>query len=76
MNRDIKWKIHYDEVWEFVNKNHRSPSRHHLEEKKMLNWLKYNRKMLNRDALSDGNKEEFLKLKSFISSFNRVNQYK
>ncbi len=41
----------------------------------MLNWLKYNRKLLNRDALSPERKEEILKLKALISSFNRVNQY-
>ena len=41
----------------------------------MLNWLKYNRKMLNKDQLSPEHKELILRLKAFISSFNRVNQY-
>ena len=75
MNRDLSWKKNYDEVWEFVSKNHRGPSRHHIEERKMLNWLKYNRKLLNRDTISDSKKEDILRLKALISSFNRVNQY-
>lgn len=75
MTRDQRWLMRYNEVWDFVDKNHRGPTRHHQEEKDMLNWLKYNRKLLNRDALSPEKKEAILKLKAFISSFNRVNQY-
>ncbi len=75
MKREEQWKEKYDNLWKFVSENHRGPSRHRIEEKDMLNWLKYNRKLLNRDALSPEKKEAILKLKALISSFNRVNQY-
>ena len=51
MKREIKWKNNYDALWAFISDNHRGPTRHHIEEKQMLNWLKYNRKMLNKDQL-------------------------
>lgn len=75
MKREEQWKEKYDNLWNFCQENHRGPSRHRIEEKDMLNWLKYNRKLLNRDALSPEKKEAILKLKALISSFNRVNQY-
>lgn len=75
MKREEQWKEKYDNLWKFVSENHRGPSRHRIEEKDMLNWLKYNRKLLNRDALSPEKEEAILKLKALISSFNRVNQY-
>ena len=75
MKREFTWKKNYEALWTFVSDNHRGPTRHHLEEKQMLNWLKYNRKMLNKDQLSPEHKELILRLKAFISSFNRVTQY-
>lgn len=75
MKRETAWKKNYEELWAFVSDNHRGPTRHHIEEMHMLNWLKYNRKMLNKEKLSPERKELILRLKALISSFNRVNQY-
>ena len=44
MTQDEGWMIKYKEVVEFINTNHRNPSRHRIEEHDMLNWLKANRK--------------------------------
>ncbi|MBO2525290.1 MAG: hypothetical protein CW341_06285 [Bacteroidetes bacterium] len=46
MNQDERWIKQYDDVMEFLAKNHRNPSRHRLEEHDMLNWVKHNRKLL------------------------------
>ena len=75
MKRETAWKKNYEALWAFVSDNHRGPTRHHIEEMHMLNWLKYNRKMLNKEKLSPERKELSLRLKALISSFNRVNQY-
>lgn len=75
MKRDESWNKTYNELWQFVTDHHRGPTRHHLEEKRMLNWLKYNRKLLNKDELSPEKKLLIERLKALISSFNRVNQY-
>lgn len=37
----------YNDAMEFMELNHRNPSRHRLEEHDVLNWLKANRKALN-----------------------------
>ena len=47
MTQDEKWQAKYNEVVEFINTNHRNPSKHRIEEHNMLNWLKANRKLLN-----------------------------
>ena len=44
MTQDERWMIHYNEVKEFIEREHRNPSKHRLEEHDMLNWLKANRK--------------------------------
>ena len=42
MTQEERWQIQYDEVVEFIESNHRNPSRHRLEEHDMLNWVKAN----------------------------------
>lgn len=40
MDQDTRWLIRYNEVKEFIEREHRNPSRHRIEEHDMLNWLK------------------------------------
>lgn len=47
MKQETRWLIRYKEVMAFIEKEHRNPSRHRIEEHDMLNWLKANRKALN-----------------------------
>ena len=44
MDQETRWLTRYNEVVEFIEANHRNPSRHRIEEHDMLNWLKANRK--------------------------------
>ena len=53
MTQDERWMIKYKEVVEFIETNHRNPSRHRIEDHDMLNWLKANRKLMNADALKE-----------------------
>lgn len=75
-NREESWNYMFDQIWEFAQKNHRGPTRHHIEEHRLLNWLKYNRKKRNSGAMSPTRAEKFKKLTDLISSFQRVNQFK
>lgn len=43
MNQDERWVVRYNEVKNFIEREHRNPSRHRLEDHDMLNWLKVNR---------------------------------
>ena len=47
MDQETRWLTKYKEVVDFVEANHRNPSRHRIEEHDMLNWVKANRKRMN-----------------------------
>ncbi len=75
MTQDERWQAKYNEVMEFIETNHRNPSRHRLEEHDMLNWLKANRKKMNAGELKEERVELFKKLLELGEMFKRVNQY-
>jgi len=37
MKQEESWQKHYDEIMLFMEQNHRCPSRHRLEDHRMLN---------------------------------------
>jgi len=51
MTQEERWNLRYKEVVDFVETNHRNPSRHRIEEHDMLNWVKANRKVMNAGKL-------------------------
>ena len=75
MNQDTRWLTKYNEVMEFMETNHRNPSRHRLEEHNMLNWLKATRKKMNAGELKEERVELFQKLLEMGERYKRVNQY-
>ena len=40
MTQEERWLSRYNEVVDFINANHRNPSKHRIEEHDMLNWLR------------------------------------
>lgn len=75
MTQDEKWLLRYIEVMEFIEANHRNPSRHRIEEHDYLNWLKANRKALNAGKMKPEREEMFRKLLELAERFRRKNQY-
>lgn len=67
--------VKYKEVVDFIQTNHRNPSRHRIEEHDMLNWLKATRKKMNAGELKEDRVELFKKLLELIERYKRVNQY-
>ena len=51
MTQAEKWLYKYKEVVAFIEREHRNPSKHRIEEHDMLNWLKANRKLMNRGEM-------------------------
>ena len=66
MTQDERWQIRYQEVIGFIEKNHRNPSKHRLEEHDMLNWMKANRKQMNAGTLRHNRIEQFNKLLALV----------
>lgn len=75
MTQDERWLAKYDEVKDFIEKNHRNPSRHNIEDHLALNWIKHNRKLMNAGALKPERIERFNELLGLMAACRRVNQY-
>lgn len=75
MDQDTRWLNKYKEVMNFMETNHRNPSRHRLEEHDMLNWMNATRKKMNAGELKEDRVELFQKLLEMGERYKRVNQY-
>ena len=75
MDQETRWLIRYNEVVEFIQTNHRNPSRHRIEEHDMLNWLKANRKAMNAGKMRPERVEAFGRLMALMEEYKRKNQY-
>ncbi len=75
MTQDERWNVRYQEVRTFIEREHRNPSKHRIEEHDMLNWLKANRKALNAGKLKEERVEKFRKLLEITEQYKRKNQY-
>jgi hypothetical protein len=75
MTQDERWLTRYNEVVEFVETNHRNPSRHRIEEHDMLNWVKANRKAINAGKMKEERVVKFKELLTLVEEIKRVNQY-
>ena len=75
MTQDERWLIRYNEVVDFINTNHRNPSKYVAEDRDMLNWLKANRKALNAGKMKPERVEKFKELLALTEQYRRKNQY-
>lgn len=48
MTQEEHWQTMFDAYMKFMKDNKRCPSKYKAEERKLVNWLKYNRKMRNK----------------------------
>lgn len=75
MDQDTRWLTKYNEVMDFMETNHRNPSRHRIEEHDMLNWVKANGKKMNVGEMKAERVEMFQKLMETRERYKRVNQF-
>ena len=75
MTQDEKWFAKYNKVVEFIETNKRNPSKHRIEEHLMLNFIKHNRKLLNKGEMKPERVEKFIELLATIEEYKRKNQY-
>ena len=75
MTQDERWQTKYQEVVDFIETNHRNPSKHRIEEHDLLNWLKANRKILNAGKMKTDRVAPFNKLLTLMEQYRRKNQY-
>ena len=75
MKQEDRWIAKYNDVVEFIDTNHRNPSKHRIEEHDMLNWLKANRKAMNAGKMKPERVEKFRKLLEMTEKYKRKNQW-
>ena len=75
MTQEEKWNQRYQEGLDFIETNHRNPSRHRIEEHDHLNWLKANRKVMNAGRMKPERVEKFRKLLELTEKYKRKNQW-
>ena len=75
MDQETRWPTRYNEVKEFIEREHRNPSKHRIEEHDMLNWLKANRKAMNKGEMKPERAEKFKELLALVEENKRKNQY-
>ena len=75
MTQDERWQIRYQEVIDFIEKNHRNPSKHYDEERNMHTFVKHCKKQLNAGQLKEDRLERFNKLLELVEKYKHVNQY-
>ena len=75
MTQDEKCQARYNEVKGFIEREHRNPSKHRIEEHDMLNWLKASRKKMNAGELKEERLAKFRELLTLVEENKRKNQY-
>ena len=75
MTQDERWNIRYEEVKNFIETNHRNPSKYNPEEMLMVHFLKRGRKLMNAGELQEPRLGMFKDLLALCELYKRKNQY-
>lgn len=75
MTQDERWMTRYKEVVNFIETNHRNPSKYVPEEKLMVHFLKRGRKLMNAGKLTEPRLSMFKELMELSEKYKRKNQY-
>lgn len=75
MDQETRWMTKYNEVKNFIETNHRNPSKYYPEEKLMVHFLKRNRKLMNAGELKPNRLVMFNELLELTEKYKHVNQW-
>ncbi len=75
MTQEERWIERYNEVMEFIEREHRNPSKYDLEVRHLYTWVKHQRKVLNAGKMKEIRVKKFEKLQELAEQYRHVNQY-
>ena len=75
MTQDERWIANWKEVMDFMETNHRRPSKYIDEERGLRNWWKHQQKLLNAGAMNGDRVEKFRELLALGEKYKRINQW-
>lgn len=76
MTQEERWIARYKEVVNFIEANHRNPSKYAPDEKLMVHFLKRGRKLMNAGELKEPRLTMFKELMVLSEKYRHVNQFK
>ena len=75
MTQEERWLTRYNEVKEFIEREHRNPSKYNPEERLMIHFLKRGRKLMNANELQEPRLSLFKELLELSEQNKHKNQY-
>lgn len=75
MDQETRWLTRYNEVKEFIEREHRNPSKFIPEERGFRNWVRHQQKLVNKGELKEERIEMYKELLVLMAEYKRVNQY-
>lgn len=75
MTQDERWNRNFLDILDFMTEQKKRPSKHRMEERQMLNWLKSQRKRYLQGKLKPSRKRKFELLLDVSNHYLRKNQY-
>ena len=76
MTQEERWNVRYQEVMDFMEKNHRNPSKFIPEERGFRNWVRHQQKLVNKGELKEERVGMYKELLVLMEEYKRVNQWK
>ena len=73
--QDDMWMEKYQQIVDYLMQNKRRPSKYQAEDRPMLNWMKYNKKLKAAGKLPANREEKFNELLALTEKYRKVNQY-
>lgn len=75
MTQDERWMYQWQEAVDFLETNHRKPSKFVPEERNLRSWWKHNKKLMNAGKMSPERIPLFEQLLELGEKYRHVNQY-
>ena len=75
MTQEERWQQNYTQIVKYMKANHRRPSKYHEEDLRMHNWIKYNKKIMNKGLMAAPRLKKFKKLLALAQEYRRLNQF-
>lgn len=74
MTQDERWNKMWKAYMGYLERNRRRPSKYKPRDMKLVNWLKHNRKLVNKGTFPESRKEKFDILLAEAAKYQRKNQ--
>ena len=75
ISQEDRWEQNFDALKQFIEQNKCMPSKHRVADHRMLNWLKYNRKLIAQGKLAPKRQEKLEQMLATFADYRKLNQY-